>query len=212
MCAKIFFNAFVCGMNGVSKKIKQHQNESLSYLSLSFYFISFINIYIYIHVSIFFSSGVAFHRPLIFFFLLLYFWVHLQIVSCSLVFLMVSRQNSYASIIFFWRHFNLPIWVGLRKTVYSLHHGDVCPLWDLSANWLVWFFLLTYSTFPLPHITWVSWPIGIQPSNISLVPRSHLSVHIRMLGKLDRQSVSLHPWPEFNSSDFSSTFAGLRRK
>ena len=37
-----------------------------------------------------------------------------------------------------------------------------------------------------------------------------LSRNFCILGKFDRQSVSTHPWPEFNPSDFSSTSASLR--
>ena len=113
---------------------------------------------------------------------------------------------------FFWRHFNLPIWADLGKGIYSLHHRHVCLLGDLSANWLVWFFLFADLTFPLLHITYASWPIGIQPSNRSLVARGCLPVHTPILGKLDHQSVSKHPWPELESSDFSFTSTGLLGK
>ena len=51
-------------------------------------------------------------------------------------------------------------------------------------------FSLLDSTFPLPRITWAYWPIGIHPSNRSLVARSCLPVHTPILGKLNRQSVS----------------------
>ena len=102
---------------------------------------------------------------------------------------------------YFWRHFNLLIWAGLRKTVYSLHYIRVCLLWDLSANWLVWFFLFADSTFPLPRITWTSWLIGILLSNRSLVARGCWPVHTPELGKLDCQSVCTYSWSEFNSSD-----------
>ena len=103
---------------------------------------------------------------------------------------------------FFWRPFNLPTWVYQGKTVYSSHHRHVRLLSDLSANWLVWFFLFADSTFLLPRITWASWPVGIHPSNRSLVARGCLPVHTPILEKLDCQPVSTHPWPEFNSSDF----------
>ena len=62
-------------------------------------------------------------------------------------------------------------------------------------------FPLLDSTFPLPHITWPDWPIGIQPSNRSLVDRCCSPVHTATSGKLDHQSVSTQPWLEFNSSD-----------
>ena len=111
------------------------------------------------------------------------FWIYLlQIVSCSLIFLVVSRQKkSHTFLIFFWRHYNLPIWAVLGKTAYCSHHRHVYQ--GLLANWLVWFFLFLGSTFPLPRITWAYWPIGIHPSNRSLVARSCLPIHTPILGK-----------------------------
>ena len=114
--------------------------------------------------------------------------------------LLVDKQNSHMFLIFFWWHFNLTIWAGLGKTAYSLHYRHICLLQTLLAKWLVWFFLFVDSTFPLLHIMWDYWPIGIQPSNHSLVARILLAsshTHIR------------ETWPKFNSSDFSSTSAGL---
>ena len=135
-----------------------------------------------IHICLF--SGVVLHWPLIFlpsfflflasrftdhYFLLFFFlsfWVLLQIISYSVS----SRGQSLNKIVtrflsFFWRHFNPPIWAGLRKTVYSVHYRHVCLFGDLLTSWLVWFSLFADSTFPLPRITLAPWPISIQPSN-----------------------------------------------
>ena len=95
---------------------------------------------------------------------------------------------------------------------FTLCTTDMSLLRDLSANWLVWFFLITDLTSPLPCIMWASWPIGIQPSNRLLVARGCLPVHTPILGKLDCQLVSTRPWPEFNSSDFLSTSGDLQGK
>ena len=104
---------------------------------------------------------------------------------------------------FFWRTFNLLIWASLRKAVYSLHHWHFC----LLGNLLAWFFLFDDSTFPLPHVMWASRPIGIQSSNELHVTWGCLPVHTPILGKLDRQSVNMHPCAEFNCSDISFTSA-----
>ena len=151
---------------------------------------------------IFFFFNCRVHRPLI---SLSFF---LSTSSNRFLFPGFSRGQSTNKIVtpflaIYWQPFNLPIWPGPWMTTYSLHHRHVCQLWDLLADWLVWFFFFADSTVPLPRITWVSWPIGIQPSNWSLVDRSCLPVHTPILGKLDRQSVTTHPWPEFNSPDFS---------
>ena len=110
--------------------------------------------------------------------------------------LSVNKENSHTFFIYFWQHLILPIWAGLRKIVYSLHHRHVCLLWVLSANWLVWFFLFANLTFPLPYISWASWPIDIQPSNRLLVARGCLPAHIPILRKLDHQLLSTQPWPK----------------
>ena len=199
------------------------------YMSLSFSFSSGVAFHQSLNFLSFFSS-VTFHWPLIFlsfFFpgvtfqplisLSFFLSFFLDTSSNHFLFSGFSRGQSMNRIVtwflsFFWCPFNLPIWAGLGKTVYSLHLIHICLLWDLLANWLVWFFLFADSTFPLPCITWVSWPISIQPSNRSLVARGCLLVNTPILGKLDRQSVSTHPWPKFNSSGFSFSSAGLRRK
>ena len=138
--------------------------------------------YTHIYVPLFFS-GITFHRPLIFpssflqnaqvvilyfhnpssnagdkathfsfflsFFLSGYIFRSFWFFSLS-----VDKQNSHTFLIFFWRHFNHPIWAGLGKTDYSFHHRHFYLLWSLLATWLVWFFLFLDSTFPLPRITW----------------------------------------------------------
>ena len=124
--------------------------------------------------------------------------------------LSVDKQNSHTFLIFFWRHFNLPIWADLGKTAYSSHHRHVCLLQGLLANWLVWFFPLC--GFDLPP---ASYHVGLLTNRhlaFKSVACCCLPVHTPILGKLDRQSVRTRPWPEFNSSDFSSTSAGLWKK
>ena len=81
---------------------------------------------------------------------------------------------------------------------------------NLLANWVVWFYLISDLISLLPRITCASWPIGNPPSIRSL--GAALPVHIPILGKLGRQSVSTLPRLEFNSSDFSSTSADFRGK
>ena len=162
----------------------------------------------------FFFSGAVFHRPLIF---LLFSLQNAHLVNFYLYnpssnhfLLSIDKQNCHTFLIFW--NFNLPMWAGMGKTAYTLCHRHVCLVWDLSANWLVWFFLFLDSTFPLPHITWTYWPISIQPSNWSLVARCCLPFYTPILGKLDHQSVSTWPWLKFNSSDFLSTSTGLSEK
>ena len=113
--------------------------ETRQVISLSF-FLSFF-LYLFIYLYIFFKS-----------FLVLWFFS-----------LSVNKQNSDTFLIFFWRHFNLPIWAGLGKIAYSSHHRHVCLLRGLLANWLVWFFLFLDSTFLLPRIGLIGqWASSLQ--------------------------------------------------
>ena len=146
-----------------------------------------------VNFSFFFFSGVAFHRPLIslsFFFSEYIFKSFLVLRFFSLS---IDEKNSYAFLIFFWRHFDLPIWAGRVKTVYSLHHRHVCLLRDLSVNWLFCFFPLCRFDLPTASYLVCFLANGIQASNRSLVARRCLPVHTTILGTLDGQSVSTYP-------------------
>ena len=186
-CEQNFFlKCFVCGRNGVSKKVKTTLKWKLSYLLAPFPYL-----FLYIYVSLFISfSGVAFHRPLISLSLFLSFFLGTS--SNRFLFSGFSRCQSTNKIVtrflsFFLRPFNLPIQVSVGKAVLPLCITDTSHLLgDLLGNWLVWFFLFANSTFPLPRILWASWPIGIQPSNRSLITRDFLLGHTPILRELDR--------------------------
>ena len=118
--------------------------------------------------------------------------------------LSVDKQNSHTFLIFFWWHFNLPMWVGLGKTDYSSPNRHV---------WLLWGLLSGFNSFWIrpSRCLVLRGPIGQSASSLQ-ISRLLLGAACQftlILGKLDRQSVSTQPWPEFNSSDFSSTSAGL---
>ena len=51
--------------------------------------------------------------------------------------LSVNKENSHMILIFFWQHFNLPIWACQEKTLYSFHHRHICLLLSLFSLWFV---------------------------------------------------------------------------
>ena len=79
---KIFFDVFCVW----SEQGKQEDETTFKWKLILLLSLLFFYIFFFPYVSLFFSSGIAFHQLLI----SLSFWVLLQIISCSLV-LVVSQ-------------------------------------------------------------------------------------------------------------------------
>ena len=161
--------------------------------SLSPFLLSF-----YLYVSLFFSSGAAFHQLLIFlsFFpgvafhqplISLSFWIRLQIISCSLVFLMVSQRTKWSLSSYFSGGLLIFLYEQPWGRQFTLYITDTSVF--LGISWLIFPLFRFDLSAALYHMGFLS----NQHSNRSLAARGCLPVHTPILGKLDRQSVSMQP-------------------